>query len=84
MKNRSTHLVVETKSNGRKISSNRWSLFTVWSAQAQRDLLSVEVDPAHELEPEVGSSREAMELDPAFVPDHSDRMALLAEYPVYR
>jgi len=32
------------------------------------------VDPAHELGLAVaGSNREAKELDPAFVPDHSDR-----------
>ena len=43
------------------------------------------VDPAHELEPAVaGSSRAARELDPAFEPDHSDRMAWLPECPVYR
>lgn len=44
----------------------------------------MEVDPAHELEPAVaGSSQAATEVDPAFVPDHSDRMAWLAECPVY-
>lgn len=42
-------------------------------------------DPAHELEPAVVDlSLEVKALDPAFAPDHSDRMALLAEYPVYR
>ena len=40
---------------------------------------------AHGLEPGVADlNREAMELDPEFVPDRSDRMALLAECPAYR
>ena len=43
------------------------------------------VDPARGLEPAVaGLNLEARELDPAFVPDHSDRMAWLAECPAYR
>jgi len=37
----------------------------------------VAVDPARGLEP-AGLNLEAKELDPAFVPDHSDRMAWLA------
>jgi len=45
----------------------------------------VAVDPAHGLEPAVaGLNREARELDPGFEPDHSDRMAWLAECPAYR
>jgi len=45
----------------------------------------VAVDPARGLAPAVaGSSQEAKELDPGFVPDHSDRMAWLAECPVCR
>ena len=40
---------------------------------------------AHELEPGVAdANREARELDPESVRDRSDRMALLAECPVYR
>ena len=45
----------------------------------------MEADQAHEPEPEVAdSSLEAMEADPAFAPDRSDRMVLLSECPVFR
>jgi hypothetical protein len=45
----------------------------------------VAVGQAHEPEPGVADvNPEAKELDPEFVPDHSDRMALLVKCPVYR